>query len=331
MPVQKPETTALVKRITDEDLPPEDQILEFWRARRKKSTLAEYEQDLELFREWIGAVDQRTAVKLLLQSQAKANRLLLAYANHLEAEGKATATIRRRIYGGLAAVVSVGNTLGLISWRLAVPLPRIQKSRDTKGPPDEVIAALLDHFDKDAAGTRNWGFLAVRNRAAVYLMLGNGLRRGEVLGLDIEHVDLKERTVNILGKGQIDRNKVPITPKVAEVLAAWITVRAKHGWPPTGPVFTNYLGGRLTGVGLYKVIRTAAAAAGVPNAKPHGFRHRAITQVVKEKGAASAFAFARHSNMTMTMRYVDNLAEHAREGAEVMDTAIEKLRKKENP
>lgn len=311
--------TGLAKIATD-DLPAEEQVLEFWRARRKKSTLAAYEDDLEKFMVFVNARTQAEAVRVILDSQARANRVILAYAKHLEAKGLSTATIRRRIYGGLAAVISVANTLGLIPWRLAVPTPKVIPLRDTKGPANDVISAVLAQVEKRVQSKRP--FLAIRDRAMIYLMLGNGLRRGEVVGLDVKHVDLGEKTVKILGKGQVERQTVPIASEVETALKAWLDIRTQMKLPADGPLFVNHHGKRLSGIGLYTVLRDIAEKLNIKFPRPHGFRHYAITQVVRKRGAASAFAFARHSNMTMTMRYVDNLAEHAREGAQTMDDAI---------
>ncbi len=46
--------------------------------------------------------------------------------------------------------------------------------------------------------------LSVRDKAIMELFYSSGLRLGELVGLDLSAIDLKDRTVRVLGKGQQD-------------------------------------------------------------------------------------------------------------------------------
>jgi site-specific recombinase XerD len=63
-------------------------------------------------------------------------------------------------------------------------------------------------------------------------------------------------------------------------LRAWIEVRGRHA----GLLFANLdrhtKGGRLTGQGLYKIIRGLGESAGI-STRPHGIRHATITQRIQ--------------------------------------------------
>ena len=112
------------------------------------------------------------------------------------------------------------------------------------------------------------------------------LRRAEAIGLDLAHVDLERRVIHILGKGKTGR--VPLTtPKPTRAaLADWIAARENkptlhrldHG--ASGEWF-----GRLTGHGVYKIVKALGKAAGLLRPqRPHGLRHQAITQALEVTG-----------------------------------------------
>jgi integrase/recombinase XerC len=66
-------------------------------------------------------------------------------------------------------------------------------------------------------------------------------------------------------------------------------------------------GRRMTGNGLYRVIRSLGDLAGI-RARPHGLRHASITAALDTSNGdvRAAQAHARHANPQTTMRYDDN-------------------------
>jgi integrase/recombinase XerC len=64
---------------------------------------------------------------------------------------------------------------------------------------------------------------------------------------------------------------------------------------------------RMTGNGLYRVIRSLGDLAGV-RARPHGLRHASITAALDTSNGdvRAAQAHARHANPQTTMRYDDD-------------------------
>ena len=59
--------------------------------------------------------------------------------------------------------------------------------------------------------------LSVRDRAVLELLYSSGLRRSELCSIDLSELDLKARTVRVLGKGSKQRI-VPIGTKAAEAI-----------------------------------------------------------------------------------------------------------------
>jgi integrase/recombinase XerC len=103
---------------------------------RNPTTLRAYDRDLEDFAGFLGAKSSPAAVVLLTAgSPGQANAVALAYRTHLAARGLKTATIGRRL-AALRSVVKLARTLGMVTWSLEVPSPKLKPFRDTTAPGD---------------------------------------------------------------------------------------------------------------------------------------------------------------------------------------------------
>lgn len=120
----------------------------------------------------------------------------------------------------------------------------------------------------------------LRDRAGLELLYGAGLRISELLGLDVDDVDLVDRTVRVLGKGDRERI-VPFGAPAADAVAAWLT-RGRPSCTPTGPaLLVNRRGGRLTRQGLWGAIAGHVRTAGLTgHVTPHTLRHSFATHLL---------------------------------------------------
>jgi integrase/recombinase XerC len=140
--------------------------------------------------------------------------------------------------------------LGVITWALEIPNLKAQSYRDTKGPGRPAVRAMMEHCR--ARGDRK----GVRDFALLRILFDLGLRRGEVVTLDLEHIDLEAVTVSILGKGRLQRETLNMPRATIDALRAWISER---GTEP-GPLFLSCDNarkgdGRLSSEGIYKTVR----------------------------------------------------------------------------
>jgi len=78
--------------------------------------------------------------------------------------------------------------------------------------------------------------IALRDRAALELLYGSGLRVGEVAGLSIDRVQVGSRRVLVLGKGAKERD-VPISEYAADALEAYL----REGRPRIAPEGSRHL------------------------------------------------------------------------------------------
>ena len=142
-------------------------------------------------------------------------------------------------------------------------------------------------------------------------MFDLGLRRGEVVGLDVDDVDRDGRRLWVLGKGRSQKEARTLPLPTLEAVDCWLAVRrgVVHNDEPA--LLVNVVGlrpgHRMTGNGVYRVIRSLGDLAGI-RARPHGLRHASITAALDTSNGdvRAAQAHARHANPQTTMRYDDN-------------------------
>jgi len=284
--------------------PPAASLVTAFLAGRNAHTVGAYRQDLEAFRRFLQVPTLDDAAhRLLASAPGEAHALALAYQAHLLERGLQAATVNRRL-ATLRSLVQFAGTVGRVPWTLEIKNVKTQPYRDTMGPGKTAIRAML------AALQARRDAKAQRDRAALRLLYDLGLRRGEVVALDLAHVDLTAGRVAVLGKGRRQPDVLALPEPTQAALHAWLTVR---GWHP-GPVFTNFDrarkgSGRLTGTSLYRIVRTLGAQVGF-TVRPHGLRHTAITEACKAAQAhgialEEVLDFSRHRDVKVLMIYRD--------------------------
>jgi integrase/recombinase XerC len=167
---------------------------------------------------------------------------------------------------------------------------------------------------------------AARDAAILRIAYGLGLRRGEIASLNIGHLDLAVGTLSVLGKGRTEREKMTLPSNVKSALAEWITVRCSVD--PSEPLFiamdNHFYGRRVSGSGIYHVIRSQLGARAGVQARPHGLRHTAITAALDAFNGdyRKTRAFSRHASLDTVRRYDDNRADHAGQVAQALDSIL---------
>lgn len=131
------------------------------------------------------------------------------------------------------------------------------------------------------------GPLASRDRAILELLYASGLRISELVGLDLDGLDLDDGMVRVLGKGSKER-VVPVGRTARAALGGYLetgrlTLRAgrPRRAPDTDAVFLNARGGRLTRQGCWKIVRDTGTRVGLADRlSPHVLRHSCATHML---------------------------------------------------
>ncbi len=291
-------------------------LLTTFLAGRSPHTVDAYQRDLDTFAAFLHrhaltadpnpigqSAQYRAALRWFLeQTSGRANELSLNYRNDLMTTHKSTATIARNI-SVIKSIVKYARMIGLVTWSIDIPVPRIERSRDTRGPSLETLQAMLTIAAALPAPA------GPRNVALLRLAYDLALRIGELARLDVADADLKTGTLWIFGKGRRAKELVTMPQTSRDAVRAWLTARGTKPGPLLLSLSHANWHGRLVTRGVYRIIRDLGAAAGV-HVRPHGIRHTAITQAIDiaaRKGLSIDLVrqFSRHRSLGTLMIYRD--------------------------
>ena len=114
-----------------------------------------------------------------------------------------------------------------------------------------------------------------RDVAVLELLYAAGLRVSELCGLDRGDIDLRGRTVTVLGKGSKQR-RVPIHNAAVDALAAWFDEGRDDMDGPSEAAFVNRRGGRLGPRDVRRILDRRSASP----THPHALRHTYATHLL---------------------------------------------------
>ncbi|MER3408694.1 MAG: site-specific tyrosine recombinase XerD [Thermoleophilia bacterium] len=234
-------------------------------ARLSPRTVESYRRDLEDARRFLGGP--------LRQADAAEIERYLA---ELRAAGLSSATIARR----LAALRSFFRHQALLGERRDNPASAVDPPRRLRRLPRPLTRGEIERLIAAASGTTP---LALRDAALVELLYGAGLRVSEAVGLERGSIDLEERLVRCLGKGDRER-MVPIGRKAAEAVRRYLARGRPYLDRRRRPeLFLNAKGGPLTRGGVFFLLRRLAARAGLEPERvhPHLLRHSFATHLLE--------------------------------------------------
>jgi integrase/recombinase XerC len=161
---------------------------------------------------------------------------------------------------------------------VGVPLPKLEK-RLPKFLTEEQMKLLLAGPERLLQAGNADPFTAWRDRLALELLYGAGLRVSELVALDYGAIDPAEGVARVLGKGRKER-LCPLGRTAAEVLARFRAEFARRDGPGD-PVLTTPAGARLGVRAVQLMLKRHLALAGLPrDFTPHKLRHAYATHLL---------------------------------------------------
>ena len=158
--------------------------------------------------------------------------------------------------------------------------------------------------------------VGIRDRAILELLYGAGLRISELVGLDVDDVDLDPGSVRVLGKGGKER-EVPLGRYGREAVEAYVTrTRPEFASAKSrGALFLNQRGGRLTRQSCARLLAAHVATADIDRrVSLHTLRHSFATHLLE--GGADVRVVQEllgHASVATTQIYTLVTREHLRE------------------
>lgn len=120
--------------------------------------------------------------------------------------------------------------------------------------------------------------LSIRNYCILILFLNCGMRLSELQGLNFEDIDLQERTLRVIGKGNKERT-IYLNDACIDALQHYLAVRLPADSAFKSALFISRQGNRLSRSMIQHMIKQTLSEAGLANYKfsVHKLRHTAAT------------------------------------------------------
>ena len=258
------------------------------------NTVTAYREDLESFTGFL-CNDYFTIARDQLDLRRVDHLAVRAYLAHLARRKLSRSSIARHLsamrsffkYLMREAVVDANPARIVATPKREKHLPSVMQPSD--------VALLLEQPDLSTP-------LGLRDRAFLELLYASGLRIAELVGIDIDDVELRARLVKVRGKGAKERI-VPFGSKAEEAMRAWLA--AREAPPEEEALFVNYRGERITARSVRRLfdgyVRDAALRAGI---SPHTMRHSFATHLLNAGADLRAIQeLLGHASLSTTQKY----------------------------
>ncbi len=249
-----------------------------------------------------GSIAPGTVTALLMAANADSIRAFLA---HLGEQHYSAATMARKI-ATLRSFYKWGERRGYTD---SNPMTLIRTPRQGKRLPK---AITVEQIEKLLAAPDENDVLGRRDRAMLETLYSTGIRVSELIGLNIEDLDLAGEALRIRGKGKKERI-VPLGAHALIAIRSFIDLcRADPRFGPSWtegkgnrPLFLNKHGGRLSSRSVRRKLDKYLKQVGLdPTISPHTLRHSFATHLL-DNGAdlRSVQELLGHQSLSTTQVY----------------------------
>jgi site-specific recombinase XerD len=227
------------------------------------------------------------------------------YLNHLKEQNLSDATIQQRMLSlsSYFRFLIESDVLDRKNPFSGIRIPRINRPLEQGLSDDEVRGILRE------AGHN---LLQV---AVIKVMLYNGLRRNEVVSMNVEHIKVIDgnNMLEIHGKGDKVRT-IPLHDDAKKAILAYLGSEGRnHRFDYSEPVF-KVEGKRIKAYQIYHFIRKCASRAGIERSiHPHLLRAKFASRALEQgQPITSVMNDMGHANVTMTASYDKNRSSYER-------------------
>ncbi len=247
-------------------------------------TVAAYRRDLSRFTSHCG---EQAPLQTITRIQVQ-DWLVACHAS-----GLAASTLARRL-SAVSSFFDAAVQAGLCETNVAAGIrPPKQPKRLPRTLPPEQTAALMQHTERNSD---------VRDLALLAVMYGCGLRVSEVVGLNVDDIDVHQRELRVFGKGRKERI-VPLPEGAVQYVQSWLNERITSN--EEHAVFLNNRNRRLSARSVQRMLKDRALQTGADvSVTPHRLRHSFATHLLA--GGVDLRAIQEllgHASLATTERY----------------------------
>ncbi len=265
-------------------------------------TVSSYLLDLELFDRYLESVEQG-----LDSSRADRDNVRMWLASMMS-QGEKSTTVNRRLstlrsyYRYLVGkgLISQSPAQGVKGPKNSKPLPHFVRE-------DEMDEILDEAFPVD-------GFDGIRGGCIMAVFYECGLRLAELVGLNVDDVDLQQRQLKVTGKRDKQR-VIPFGQELESRIETYLQARSRVSNPTESAFFINGKGHRISRQAVYRMVKSVLSNySSVDKKSPHVLRHTFATSMLNEGAALGAVKeLLGHESMSTTQVYVHTTFEQLKD------------------
>lgn len=278
-----------------------------YERRSSPHTVTAYRQDLEQFDGWLRQ-------ELGLEGPEHANdKAVRGWMMHLLGHGTGPRSVRRKL-SSLRAFYRFARTVGVLE---EDPTALIEAPKMPQRLPEFVeesrMAELLQRVELPE------GFDGLRDRVVLEVLYGTGMRLAELLGLAPEDIDLRRRTVRVLGKRNKERI-IPLADPLVDLLRSYLEARQTldGGVGEGSPLLLKRTGEPLSRRAVQLLVSHYLGTVTTQRKRsPHVLRHTFATHLLEHGADLNAVKeLLGHAGLAATQVYTHNTVEKLKKAHE---------------
>ena len=157
------------------------------------------------------------------------------------------------------------------------PARRIRMQRLPQKPPSFLTVAEKKRLLKELKGLA--GFPTLRDRAMIEMLVGTGIRLGELAALNMDDIDLDAKHLRVRAKGNVPQVKF-IKTDLRTLLRRYLAERRRHGAAQSEALFLSNRSKRLCQRQIANRLAYWLKKAGIEKKlSPHSLRHTFATHL----------------------------------------------------
>jgi len=195
------------------------------------------------------------------------------------------------------------------------PARLVPRPKQDKRLPQFYREEAMEHYFDSTKGVMEFGsYDAALRHVIITLLSGCGLRRAELIGLNVNSFDASRRVLHVLGKGDKMR-EIPLVDAVYQEILLYLQLASSlkdYDSSPQAPLLQTAKGRRLYPVLVDRAVKKELGGVeGISGRKsPHVLRHTLATGLLSEGADLNSIKeLLGHSSLAATQVYTHNSIE----------------------
>ena len=195
------------------------------------------------------------------------------------------------------------------------PVRQVRRPRQQSRLPEFYRDSSLQEYFESTKGVMEYGsYEAKLRRMIVSILASTGIRRAELISLDVGSVDFSRHTLRVKGKGDKIR-EIPLVPSVCEEISLYLQSVSSLKCAlmgPDAPLLQTASGRRLYPVFVDRAVKEELASVSSISGRrsPHVLRHSLATELLNDGADLNSIKeLLGHANLAATQVYTHNSIE----------------------